>query len=162
MLFLNLALKLMAISGIPYPFARRLSSGYSVTIMNDSALGDFKGAVHTWLAITAPNKPTTYFSFTTGGRSSVDEDLKQRRPTEQTTLKISSWQYDQMIRSIDEFYRQRPEYSVIPTDDTTYNCVTAANRILNSAGIHLLDGFKDPVLLGFKLASIVRNFGHFV
>ncbi|KAL1463780.1 hypothetical protein WDU94_015493 [Cyamophila willieti] len=167
MFFLKFALTLLTVSttsGIPYP--RRTRTGYSVTIMNDSSLGDFKGAVHTWLAIRAPHKPTTYFSFTSAdfkreliarvspGRSSVDEHLKQRTPSEQTTLEISLWQYNQMIRSIDEFYRQKPVYSMLPTDDTTYNCVTAANRILSSANIHLLRGYRDPVLLGLKLATV--------
>ncbi|XP_026679848.1 uncharacterized protein LOC113467702 [Diaphorina citri] len=36
---------------------------YSVTILNDSSVGDFIGTVHTWLAIRSPDKETTYFSF---------------------------------------------------------------------------------------------------
>lgn len=36
---------------------------HSVTILNDSSLGDFVGTVHTWLLLRSPTKAPTYFSF---------------------------------------------------------------------------------------------------
>lgn len=149
-----------------YSAATPGKSGYSVTILNDSSLGDMTGAVHTWLALRAPNRNITYFSFTSAdfkteltshtsrGKSSVNEHLRRRKPNEQATLKISQAQYERMLREISEFYREKPMYSMLPLDDGTYNCVTAAHRILSAGGIHVLRGYRDPVLLGLKLATV--------
>ncbi|KAI5751686.1 hypothetical protein M8J77_009951 [Diaphorina citri] len=136
---------------------------YSVTVLNDSSVGDFIGTVHTWLAIRSPDKETTYFSFShvkgatwkvVPGESSVDKHLKNRSPTERFTMTITPVQYDQMIQAIDDFYKTKPKYSLFPQDDNSYNCVTASNKILNAANIHILDGYMDPVMLGIRLSSI--------
>lgn len=69
---------------------------YTVTILNDSSVGDLTGAVHTWLRITS-SRDVTYFSFTSAdfkrgllggkvaGKSSVDEKLQRRRPNEEVS-----------------------------------------------------------------------------
>lgn len=69
---------------------------YTVTILNDSSVGDLTGAVHTWLRITS-SRDVIYFSFTSAdfkrgllggtvaGKSSVDEKLQRRRPNEEVS-----------------------------------------------------------------------------
>lgn len=138
---------------------------YSVTILNDSSLGNFLGAVHTWLAIRSPWN-TTLFSFTSAdfkrglvnkvslGRSSVDDKLKKRKPNEEFTFDITERQHTQLIQAIEDFYKTRPKYSLLPQDDSTYNCVTAANKILSAANIHFLKGYEDPFMLGLRLATV--------
>lgn len=137
-------------------------SGYSVTILNDSSVGDMIGTVHTWLKLRAPSGDPTYFSFSHAegatwkvvpGISTADDWLKFRRPTETYKIKIDRKQYENMIRAIDEFYKRKPKYSLFPEGDESYNCVTAANSILRAGGIKILEGYLEPVFLGWRLAS---------
>lgn len=139
------------------------SSGYSVTILNDSSVGDLIGTVHTWLKLQGPSGDSMYFSFNhvegatwkvLPGISDANDWLKARRPTESYRISINRKQYKDMVRAIDEFYRRKPNYSLFPEGyDNSYNCVTAANAILRAGGIRILEGYLEPVFLGWRLAT---------
>lgn len=78
------------------PISDSNTGTYTVTILNDSSVGDLTGAVHTWLRIRC-SRDVTYFSFTSAdfkrgllggtvaGKSSVDEKLQRRRPNEEVS-----------------------------------------------------------------------------
>ncbi|KAL1463781.1 hypothetical protein WDU94_015494 [Cyamophila willieti] len=144
--FIIAVLTASTVSAAPAPSSSK--GNYSVTILNDSSLGDLMGTVHTWLKLKSPNKNTTYFSFSHAkgatwkirpGVSSVDKWLKTRKPSETFRISISERQYEQMIQAIDEFYKTKPNYSLFPeSKDNSYNCVTATNKILNAVDKELV------------------------
>lgn len=130
---------------------------YSITIMNDASLTDGQGAIHTWLMINGSGKATKYFSFSNSdnlsligvdsdGKSSVDEHLIARKPTETFDIAISKQQYDLLIREIVDFYTRdpKPKYDLTPDREGDYNCVTASSAILEAAGIEFLKKIQSP------------------
>lgn len=122
---------------------------YSVIILNDASLIDGQGAIHTWLKIIGTGLPEKYFSFSNSdklsmlgkdsdGKSSVDEALKARVPTEVYPIDISKQQYDVLVKEIDDFYKRepKPKYDLTPDNEGDFNCVTASRIILQMAGIY--------------------------
>lgn len=134
---------------------------YSVTIKNDSSLVDRIGFVHTWLTLNIPGA-TKYFSFSNSdglsligfdspGKSSVEEHLKKRPPTEDHTINITEIQYVVLNKEFDDFYKRNPNYDLTPDNEGDYNCVTASRAILQAAGIHYLDGIQTPFGVKYKI-----------
>lgn len=135
---------------------------HSVTIMNDASLVDGEGAVHTWLMANSTGHPTQYFSFSNSdtasiigfdspGKSSVDEHLKKRLPTEKVSLAITKQQYDMLIKEFTDFYNRNPKYDLTPDNEGDYNCVTASRLMLQIAGIYYLDNIQTPFGVKYKI-----------
>lgn len=155
---------------------------YSVTIMNDSKLGDKQGAVHTWLSFDKTNEATKYFSFEgeymghvaggvdSPGACTAENLIENRVPTEKATVSITDGQYQQLIDSSSTFCANPPAYDLIPNgmDDNfdtkavdrvpreEYNCVTASNKILQSANIGTLSSAQTP----YHVKDIIRDENH--
>lgn len=137
---------------------------YTVTILNDAGLFDFKKTIHTWLKFDGPGTASVYFSFAnsdtksfigfdSNGRSSIDDSLKKRKSTEKRTLTISKRQYNILVRQVTKFYNDRPQYDLTPEGDGDYSCVTAAAEILRRAGIYYLNDVQSP----FGVANKIRD-----
>lgn len=146
------------------------ASQYSVTIMNDSSLSDKQGAVHTWLAIDSPFTARKYFSFETSytgnvatgmdspGQCTETSHIENRTPSESARVSITSEQYQQLVDSSDAFCANPPIYDLIPDNYENdvekgvlqrerrpdYNCVTASNKILQSANIDIISTARTP------------------
>lgn len=136
---------------------------YSVTIMNDASLVDLEGVVHTWLIINSTGQPSQYFSFSntdslgsligidSPGKSSVDEKLISRPPSEKITLEITKLQYDALLKESVDFYKRNPKYDLTPDNEGDYNCVTASRTLLKIAGIYYLDNIQTPFGVKYKI-----------
>lgn len=152
---------------------------YSVTIMNDSKLGDKQGAVHTWLTFDSPNGGTKYFSFETlklgnvatgvdaPGSCTKKNHIENRSPSESARIFITEEKYQKFIDSSLTFCANPPAYDLIPNnfednldikfEDRTlrndFNCVTAANKILQVANIDTLSNAMTP----YDVKQIITN-----
>jgi hypothetical protein len=122
-------------------------ASYEAEVMNDSSLRDKNGLIHTWLSIRKPGGESEYFGFGKDGKIETAADLKNRKPTESYKETITREQYDTIRNSIDVFQESSPQYSVMPNGDEQYNCVTAVDTLLQSAGIKFLEGKQSPTAL---------------
>lgn len=155
-----------------------VATEYSVTIMNDSKLGDKQGAVHTWLVFNRGNNKD-YFSFEsrdhagftmagfdTPGKCTDDDHIKERPASESETIDITEAQYNQLIEAKTRFCQLATTYDLIPNgirDDPTiiappvkandYNCVTASNAILQVANIDILRNCQTP----YNVKSVITK-----
>ncbi|MGZ0803611.1 hypothetical protein ACXNAL_20665 [Kluyvera ascorbata] len=117
-----------------------INEEYKITIMNDAYLFDGHGKVHTWLKFDAPGKPSAYFGFNHSrdgevGYVETDENLSKRTPSQSTTFYVSEEQYSSALKEVDLFGTLGAIYRVEPNSINTYNCVTASDYILQTAGI---------------------------
>lgn len=154
---------------------------YSVTIMNDSELGDKRGALHTWLTFKSSNSDTKYFSFETSyighvlfgtdspGECSKKSDMENRPPTESCRISVTEEQYQKLLDSCSAFCANPPPYDLTPNNlndhanielqfrrkREDFNCVTASNKILQEANIDTLSIAETP----YDVKAIITHEG---
>lgn len=166
---------------------------YSVTIMNDSKLRDKQGAIHTWLTFESPTSDKQYFSFETThhgkvaagldapGSCTQTDEIENRSASETFPITITRQQYQKLIDSSRTLCANPPVYDLIPnnmnddhltteinerTNRLDYNCVTAANKILQSANINTIASAQTPYhvkeIITGKRRSIVKSAAVFI
>ncbi|MFK3661946.1 hypothetical protein ACI2I2_15735, partial [Scandinavium sp. NPDC088450] len=137
----------------------------TITIKNDSSFTNGDGVVHTWLILNSDGKETLRFGFTPSegngyfnveGEVDIDDYLRTRNFSQSLTLEISDEQYDKISNSIDVFSSNIPMYDLIPDGNggSDFNCTTAVDFILKSAGIDILDGVQSPFGVAGRIDSL--------
>lgn len=134
-----------------------------ITIKNDSSLSDGIGFIHTWIEIENPGYDPTYFSFSNstntslGGHDAVGEmtnqQMEDRISTTQIRIKITNQQYSDLIKNIEAFQKNIPNYDIFPDNEGDFNCTTAVGYVLAQSDIHYLDGLQNP----FAVSNRINN-----
>lgn len=151
---------------------------YSVTILNDASVTDNQGLVHTWLKFKG-QQPDKFFSFEgvymgniiggvdVPGKCTPTQEVETKRPSELVEICITESQYDKLIAASDTFCASDNIYDLTPNnlkDDfdvkildrpyrEDFNCVTAANKILQAGHVDVLGSAKTP----YDVKGIINN-----
>nr|WP_159465623.1 calcium-binding protein [Scandinavium goeteborgense] len=137
----------------------------TITIKNDASFVNGDGVVHTWLVLNdgkggsrnfgfTPKKASGYFNVE--GELDKKEYLDTRNYSQSLTIEISAEQYSKIFYAIQISTDNLPMYDLIPDGNggDDFNCTTAADYILKSAGIHILDGVQSPFGVAGRIDSM--------